>query len=91
MKADFIDANGITPLHAAARYNHTEICQVLLGIKGVDVNFKDGDGWTPLHYAARNAHIQIVTLLLNHPGIDVNIKDKRGVSFNFIILRSTLQ
>lgn len=85
MKAGFREATGITPLHAAARYNQTEICRILLGIEGVNVNFQDGDGWAPLHYAARNAHVQIVVLLLGHPDINVNVKDKRGVFIFFII------
>lgn len=69
---------GLTPLHSAARYNHVEVCALLLALDGVDVNLQDEDGWTPLHYAARNAHLQIVELLLARPDVDVNRKDKRG-------------
>ena len=49
IRADFRDSTGIpivfdlnsTPLHAAARFNHIEICQLLLSIENVDVNYQD--------------------------------------------------
>lgn len=48
IRADFRDSKGIfhknlnsTPLHSAARFNHVEICQLLLSIDNVDVNFQD--------------------------------------------------
>lgn len=78
------DKFGMTILHAAARFNHIEICKLIFencgeqSSKGkIDINQRDNDGWTPLHYAARNAFEDIVELLLSQPGIDVNVKDNR--------------
>lgn len=35
-----------TPLHVAARYNHTEVCRFLMS-QGADMNMKDSAGRTP--------------------------------------------
>ncbi|KAJ1493868.1 ankyrin repeat-containing domain protein, partial [Baffinella frigidus] len=35
-----------TPLHVAARYNHTEVCRFLMS-QGADPNTKDNAGRTP--------------------------------------------
>lgn len=82
-----VDINGQTPLHSAARFNHLEICKLIIekslcnekngSNEIIDINQRDNDGWTPLHYAARNGHEDIVSLLLSLKGIDVNKEDNR--------------
>lgn len=42
------DANGYTPIHAAASYGHTELLRYLIS-KGGNINIIDEDGDTPLH------------------------------------------
>lgn len=42
------DANGYTPIHAAASYAHVDLLRYLIS-HGGDVNITDEDGDTPLH------------------------------------------
>jgi ankyrin repeat protein len=44
IRLDFTDAAGLTPLHSAARFNHSEICKLLISIEGVKINAQDEDG-----------------------------------------------
>ncbi|KAF7257394.1 hypothetical protein EG68_05665 [Paragonimus skrjabini miyazakii] len=64
------DAVGHTPLHFAAHFGHTSICQLLLDSKyrtGVSIGAKDcvyrGHA---LHHAAAQGHSSVVALLLKH-------------------------
>ncbi|ANB13000.1 hypothetical protein AWJ20_1278 [Sugiyamaella lignohabitans] len=43
------DANGYTPIHAAASYGHIELLRYLINEAGGDINITDEDGDTPLH------------------------------------------
>jgi len=84
-----------TCLTLAATYNLTDIVELLLKRKDIDVNVKDKDGFTALTaaVATRSNHAEseakkkfaddnkkCVELLLNHQGIHVNIADKKGFS-----------
>merc|ERR1712224_373971 len=59
------DANGGTPLHFTAYYNHPEIAELLLDHKAdVNAHEKAKTDATPLHAAAANGHAGMVSLLL---------------------------
>jgi len=54
------DADGITPLHLAARDNHTvEVLQYLIE-RCDDVNVKDGEGRTPLDVAGTETYKEML-------------------------------
>ncbi len=55
-------SNGMTPLMVAARYNKTEIIQLLLS-KGAVVNAKSENGFTALKYAELSNANEAVELL----------------------------
>ncbi|KAM9937644.1 hypothetical protein OXX80_002812 [Metschnikowia pulcherrima] len=44
------DANGYTPIHAAASYGHLDLLKMLVS-NGGDINIQDNEGDTPLHHA----------------------------------------
>lgn len=58
------DYMGHTPLNMAARFNHQEICVLLLD-HGAKVNTADKDGWTPLINAAKHGNLELIQLFLN--------------------------
>lgn len=53
------DDMGQTALNVAARFNHTEICHLLLEY-GSKVSTPDKDSWTPLLNAAKNGNLELV-------------------------------
>jgi len=69
------DADGLTPLHWAARAGNLEIVGLLVRA-GASVNAQDGSGQTPLHWAARG-HFGVSELLLV-VGSDPHVRDGRG-------------
>lgn len=70
------DADGNTPLHAAAGEGQAEIIELLIKY-GADVNAKTTTGITPLHDAARNGCKKCVEILL-HKGANVNARTDSG-------------
>ena len=60
---DARDAEGCTPLHAAASSGSVEMAQLLQRV-GANVTAKDQDGWEPLHYACANGHYGMAAWLL---------------------------
>jgi len=69
---------GMTPLHYAARHNHVEAAQLLLGA-GAKVNAREADDITPLLMAISNDNVSVAQFLLAHGG-DVNAQDWYGRS-----------
>ena len=67
--------DGRTPLSYAAEEGHTEIVNLLKGIKGSD--YVDRDGRTPLSYAAEEGHTKIVNLLIDE-GANIRDDDEDG-------------
>ena len=49
-----------TPLHIAARRNHTSAVRILLE-KGADMQLKDDNGEQPIHIAAEAGNYEYVT------------------------------
>lgn len=70
------DDAGLTPLHLAASYCHTNVVLLLLD-KGAKVNCTAKDGATPLHLAAQEGCVDAVNLLLTK-GAKVNARDDQG-------------
>lgn len=70
---------GQTALHFASGNGKKGNVELLLKLKGVDVNYIDGDGKTPLHWACHNGHSDIVELLINN-GANVRLADKKDVT-----------
>jgi ankyrin repeat protein len=64
------DKDGMTPLHHAARWGHTDVAKFLLDNKS-DVNAKCKSNSTPLYLAAFKGRTAVAELLLAH-GADVN-------------------
>jgi ankyrin repeat protein len=68
-----------TALMWASRNGHTEIVEILLRNKDIDVNLQDKlNGWTALMWASGKGHTNIVRMLLQHKNIDVNKQDAWG-------------
>lgn len=67
---------GLTPLHLAAWYGHTDVVELLLR-NGAQVDAKDKRGMTPLYWAAAEGNKQTVQLLIAE-GANANAKDNDG-------------
>lgn len=70
----FLDQNGYTPLHIAAKKNQMEIATVLLQY-GAETNILTKQGVTPLHLASQEGHAEMAALLMSK-GAQVNIPTK---------------
>eukprot|EP00744_Colponema_vietnamica_P026230 GILI01038827.1.p1 GENE.GILI01038827.1~~GILI01038827.1.p1 ORF type:complete len:170 (-),score=30.88 GILI01038827.1:311-751(-) len=77
IKANITGTTDPTPLHEAARYDHSEVAKVLLTIGKSNPNPQDKDGVTPLHIAALWNHTNIAAVLLAH-GAERKIKNNGG-------------
>lgn len=63
-----ISAQGVSPLHLAARCGSLDSLSCLIAYKA-DVNILDNQGWAPIHYASYYNHVDCVVHLVH--------KDKR--------------
>lgn len=81
------DADGMTPLHRAAKDIHDAAiirCMIFLG---ADVNAKDNHGMTPLHWAtACNPNVDVVKCLVDN-GANIRAEDDNGVTPLDLFLR----
>lgn len=69
---------GRTPLHFAAQHGHTDVVEVLLKAKGININaVDDGYGDTPLHFAALYVYTPEIRFVLENRA-NVNTQDKDG-------------
>ncbi len=59
------DADGITPLHIAARAGYLTVVETLLKM-GAPPDVEDAKGATPLNYAKRSGRHEVVELLTKH-------------------------
>jgi ankyrin repeat protein len=69
------DDAGLTPLHLAASYCHTNVMSLLLN-KGANIDPAAKDGATPLHLAAQEGCPDAVNLLI-FKGAQVNARDNQ--------------
>ena len=72
------DANGLLPLHNAARWGYPEVIEVLSDEASVDINSRTDVGGTPIYYAALHGRVEVLRLLLER-GADANIPDAQDV------------
>lgn len=69
--------NEDTPLHAAAKWNRSEVVEILLS-KGADVDKPNDDNQTPLMLAVLNNYKDTTAEMLIRHGADINKTDKNG-------------
>ncbi|XP_046462731.1 uncharacterized protein LOC124208913 [Daphnia pulex] len=70
--------NGATPLHMAAYCaDKTDVLDLILKTKQVDINRRDKNGQTALHYAVRGYRVDNVGYLLEN-GANPAIRDENG-------------
>jgi ankyrin repeat protein len=75
---DVVIRGGIhgTPMHAALRRRHAQVCQLLLPYC-IDLEIRDTNGETPLHVAVANGLLEVVQLIIGR-GADINARDDNG-------------
>ncbi len=75
------DANGVTPLHAAATHGRLACVQHLLSLPAVaaTANAVDEDGVTAVYSAAEEGHVDVLAALVAAGG-DVTLADADGVT-----------
>ncbi|KAL5355018.1 ankyrin repeat-containing domain protein [Aspergillus floccosus] len=73
---------GRTPLFEAAASNNTEIVDMLLQTKLVDVNRQDADGWSPILYAVQHQNHEMIRSLVQAKA-KVDISNKRGTTAEY--------
>nr|XP_023024379.1 transient receptor potential channel pyrexia-like isoform X1 [Leptinotarsa decemlineata]XP_023024380.1 transient receptor potential channel pyrexia-like isoform X2 [Leptinotarsa decemlineata]XP_023024381.1 transient receptor potential channel pyrexia-like isoform X3 [Leptinotarsa decemlineata] len=75
-----MEFSGSAPLHLAADLGNTECLQILLEVKGIDVNIRSPEKQqTPLHLASMRGYGDCVDLLLRK-GANPNAKNHMGQS-----------
>ena len=74
-------AEGLTPLHLAARGGHDALARLLIA-RGGDVNARANDGRTPLHLAAKHGRENTAKILLDN-GADAKAKDKKFLTADY--------
>ena len=57
---------GAGVLHCATEKGLSQIVEMLLKRKDIDINMRNKNGCTPLYYACSFAHMHLVKLLLEH-------------------------
>jgi len=75
---NFLNREGDTPLHIAARENKTAILSHLLDHKRCDPNVQNKEGDTPLYIAVRNRYEHIVVKLSSCGKCNPNIQNREG-------------
>jgi ankyrin repeat protein len=64
-----------TPMHAALRRRHVQVCELLLPY--VDLDIRDSNGQMPLHVAVGNGLLEVVQLIIGQ-GANINAQDNNG-------------
>lgn len=68
------DANGYTPMHAAAAYGHNEMLRKFVKQHGGDICIRDSDGDTPLHHCEDPVTAKLIVEL----GGDLSLRNSSG-------------
>ena len=75
------NSNGYTALYCDSQFNRTELVEILLKHKKINVNLQNnGDGHSPFWVACRNNSYECVSLMLQDPRVDINLADDLGWS-----------
>ncbi|KAF3482083.1 uncharacterized protein GIQ15_04842 [Arthroderma uncinatum] len=75
------DNGSMTPLAYASKQGNKDVVELLLRIRGIDVNTRDKfNRRTPLMHAAMMGHKAVVKSLLKSPDIDINRANRYGQS-----------
>ena len=61
-------------------YNSTEIAEILLKNKKINVNLQDNGGWSPFSHACLKDSYECVRLMIQDPRVDVNMANNWGWS-----------
>ena len=69
-----------TALWYACVNNRTEIVQILLKNKKINVNLQDNGGWSPFSSACHYNRYECVLMMLQDPRVDINMADDEGIS-----------
>lgn len=72
----YIDENGNTLFHAAAKINSSKNISFLLE-KGLDINARNDKGETPLHISAEKGYKSVIVLMIEN-GADIFAKNVEG-------------
>jgi ankyrin repeat protein len=56
----------MAPLSVSVLHQHRDVVELLIAVKGVDVNRTDKYGWTALSWAAKNKDEAMMKLLLGN-------------------------
>jgi ankyrin repeat protein len=75
---DLRRADGLAPLHFAAREGHEGLISFLIE-KKANVNIKNSSGATPLHEAARSGKVSVINLIIKN-STEINTQDASGNS-----------
>ncbi|MDR2718430.1 MAG: ankyrin repeat domain-containing protein [Treponema sp.] len=75
---DLRRADGLAPLHFAAREGHEGLISFLIERKA-NINIKNSSGATPLHEAARSGKVSVIKLIIKN-GAEINTQDASGNS-----------
>nr|CAH0112680.1 unnamed protein product [Daphnia galeata] len=83
------DGKGMTPLHLAARIGKTtDLIDLILKMKQIDINGRDTNGRTILHCALNGNNVTIARHLLEN-GADPTVRDNDGVTpFDVAVINS---
>ena len=87
------DSNGSTALHISCQLNHSQILQVLLSHKDINVNLsKYENGYSPFLMACDYTCYESFCLLIRDARVDVNLCNKYGYSpFICVCLREDIR
>jgi len=75
---DLRRADGLAPLHYAAREGHEGLISFLLE-RNANVNIKNSSGATPLHEAVRSGKVSVIRRIIKG-GAEINVQDAKGNS-----------
>ena len=87
---DYVDDEGWTDLHRAARRNAVQLAEWLI-VHGADINARAVRSWTPLNWATYSNAYQVAELLIAH-GADVNARNNyEDTPLHEAAVRNTVQ
>ena len=74
------NSDGRTALNNASFAHHTEIVQILLKNKNINVNLQNIGGWSPFYRACLDDSYGSALLMIQDPRVDINMAENNGWS-----------